>query len=44
MFGLPLETVAILGAVSIFWIAYTFVFLYRSRNWSDGAMSETVEG
>ncbi|AHI21430.1 hypothetical protein B843_00170 [Corynebacterium vitaeruminis DSM 20294] len=34
MFGLPLLTVAILGAVGIFWILYTAVFMFVSRDWA----------
>lgn len=35
MFGLPLSTVAIIAAASLFWIAYTLVYLYRTRDLED---------
>ena len=34
MFGLPIETLALLFGVPVLWIAYTLVFLAVSRKWS----------
>ena len=34
MFGLPFETSLIVFGFPVFWIAYTLIFLWRSRNWS----------
>lgn len=33
MFGLPFETAALVFGFPLFWIGYTLVFLYRTRNW-----------
>ena len=33
MFGLPDFTVAVMLGIPLFWIAYTAVFLFRSRDW-----------
>ena len=33
MLGLPLETALIVFGFPVFWIVYTIVFLYRTRNW-----------
>ena len=35
MFGLPVETTLLVFGFPVFWIIYTVVFLYRSRNWRD---------
>lgn len=34
MFGLPLETALVIFGFPVFWIVYTVVFLWRSRNWA----------
>ena len=34
MFGLPWETTLIIGGGILFWIAYTLVFYFRTKNWS----------
>ena len=33
MFGLPIETALIVFGFPVFWIAYTIVFLVRTRHW-----------
>jgi hypothetical protein len=33
MFGLPWETTLLVFGFPLFWITYTLVFLYRTRNW-----------
>lgn len=33
MFGLPVETALIVFGFPVFWIAYTAVFLIRTRRW-----------
>jgi hypothetical protein len=33
MFGLPIETALLVFGFPVFWILYTIVFLYRSRDW-----------
>ena len=33
MFGLPAFTTAVMIGVPLFWIIYTGVFLYVSRDW-----------
>jgi hypothetical protein len=35
MFGLPFETALVVFGFPLFWIIYTAVFLYRSRDWKD---------
>lgn len=35
MFGLPLETAAIVVGFPVFWIVYTLVFLRRTRHWEQ---------
>ena len=35
MFGLPLETAAIIFGFPVFWIIYTIVFLVRTRDWEQ---------
>ena len=35
MFGLPLETAAIIFGFPVFWIIYTAVFLMRTRDWEQ---------
>jgi hypothetical protein len=35
MFGLPIEATLLVFGFPLFWIIYTAVFLYRSRDWSD---------
>jgi hypothetical protein len=37
MFGLPFETALVVFGFPVFWIIYTAVFLYRSRDWKDDA-------
>ena len=34
MFGLPVETALLVFGFPVFWILYTIVFLYRSRDWA----------
>lgn len=34
MFGLPMTTTVIIGAVMAFWIVYTLVFYFKTANWS----------
>lgn len=33
MFGLPVETLLLLVGFPVFWILYTIVFVYVSRDW-----------
>ena len=40
MFGLPLSTTLLVFGFPVFWIVYTAVFLYRSRDWADDASNE----
>ncbi|GAB2748799.1 hypothetical protein GCM10027174_24000 [Salinifilum aidingensis] len=35
MFGLPTTTVAVIAGVALFWVVYTAVFAWRSRNWKN---------
>lgn len=42
MFGLPAETAWVVFGFPVFWIVYTAVFLYRSRNWADDASEDEV--
>lgn len=35
MFGLPTSTSLLVFGFPAFWIIYTLVFLYFSRNWPD---------
>ena len=35
MFGLPIETALLVFGFPAFWIAYTIVFLVRTRDWDD---------
>ena len=37
MFGLPFETALMVFGFPAFWIIYTAVFLYLSRDWKDEA-------
>ena len=37
MVGLPVETALVVFGFPAFWIIYTVVFLYRSRDWKDDA-------
>ena len=34
MFGLPIETAMLLFGFPVFWVLYTLVFAYISRDWS----------
>lgn len=44
MFGLPLETSLIVFGAPVFWIIYTAVFLYRSRDWvADEAADDAAD-
>ncbi len=36
MFGLPGVTVLVMFGFPLFWIIWTLVFLYVSRNWGKG--------
>jgi len=41
MLGLPIETALLVFGFPVFWVVYTLVFLYRSRNWErDSAPGE----
>ena len=42
MFGLPAETVLLVFGFPVFWIVYTIVFLYRSRDWRDEKLEDDV--
>ncbi|MEM7502382.1 MAG: hypothetical protein AAF417_10080 [Pseudomonadota bacterium] len=45
MFGLPLETSLIVFGSPVFWIVYTVVFLYRSRDWAaDESADDAGDG
>jgi hypothetical protein len=35
MFGLPAETALLLFGFPVFWLLYTLIFLYVSRDWRD---------
>jgi hypothetical protein len=35
MFGLPIETNILVFGFPIFWVIYTFVFLFISRRWPE---------
>ena len=35
MFELPLSTTLLLVGFPLFWIAYTIVFLWRTRRWEN---------
>ncbi len=35
MFELPLSTTLLVFGFPLFWILYTLVFLYRTRNWES---------
>ena len=35
MFGLPVTTSVVVFGFPVFWIVYTLVFLWRSRDWDD---------
>ena len=35
MFGLPIETALMVFGFPVFWIIYTAVFLYLSRDWDN---------
>jgi hypothetical protein len=35
MFGLPMTTSVVVFGFPLFWIVYTLVFLWRSRDWDD---------
>ncbi len=37
MFGLPIETALVVFGFPLFWIIYTLVFLFRTRDWVDAA-------
>ncbi len=37
MFGLPIETALVVFGFPLFWIIYTLVFLFRTRDWVDGS-------
>ena len=44
MFGLPMETTVLVCGVPLFWIAYTAIFLFRSRDWVRDEGNEVNEG
>ncbi len=43
LLGLPIETALVVFGFPLFWIAYTIVFLIRTRHWErdDAADDET---
>ena len=43
MFGLPLSTTLLLFGFPLFWIIYTVVFLFLTRNWRDDASPSDTE-
>jgi len=40
MFGLPATTALMVFGFPLFWIVYTVVFLYRTRDWRDDEIGE----
>jgi len=40
MFGLPIETALMVFGFPVFWIIYTAVFLYRSRDWDEDSAED----
>jgi len=40
MFGLPTTTALMVFGFPLFWIIYTAVFLYRTRDWDDSDSEE----
>jgi hypothetical protein len=40
MFGLPLETTLLVFGFPAFWVGYTAVFFYLSRNWKSAAQDK----
>jgi len=39
MFGLPFDTTLLVFGFPVFWILYTLVFLYVSRDWDNDSIS-----
>ena len=44
MFGLPFTTSLVVFGFPAFWILYTVVFLYLSRDWPDDVEIQEKEG
>ena len=42
VFGLPLETSLLVFGFPLFWIIYTAIFLFRSRDWKNESVDEEV--
>jgi hypothetical protein len=43
MFGLPIETVLLLFGFPLFWILYTVIFLFVTRDWDkDSAAGDDL--
>ena len=40
MFGLPFDTTLLVFGFPVFWILYTLVFLYVSRDWDNDSISD----
>lgn len=40
MFGLPIETTLLVFGFPVFWVLYLVAFMYVSRNWERGSVTE----
>jgi hypothetical protein len=42
VFELPLSTTLLVFGFPLFWVLYTVLFLYRTRNWNDEKKREKI--